>query len=238
MFQPLAGYVLDVVGLRIGFAIFAIAWSLISMAHGLASSWQAFAGLRGLLGLAEGSANPAGMKATSEWFPAQGARTGRRVSTTSARRSDRCSRRRWSRGRSSPTTGRSRSSSPAPRPGVGRAVAAASISRRDGTRGSRRRAQLHHRGPGEASARRRPRPSIGRILRAAQLLGDRAAAVPGRSDVGHADLLAAALPEHGPALRSEADRAVRAGCRFWPPISAACSAGRSASRCRSTPASA
>ena len=35
------------------------------------NSWQAFAGLRGLLGLAEGSANPAGMKATAEWFPAK-----------------------------------------------------------------------------------------------------------------------------------------------------------------------
>jgi MFS transporter, ACS family, aldohexuronate transporter len=71
MLQPFAGYVLDVLGLRIGFAIFAVAWSFISMAHGLAHSWQAFAGLRGLLGLAEGSANPAGMKATSEWFPAK-----------------------------------------------------------------------------------------------------------------------------------------------------------------------
>jgi len=71
MLQPLCGYVLDVVGLKFGFAIFAIAWSLISMAHGLAHSWQAFAGLRGLLGLAEGSANPAGMKAVSEWFPAK-----------------------------------------------------------------------------------------------------------------------------------------------------------------------
>ena len=70
MLQPLCGYVLDVLGLKIGFAIFAIAWSLISMAHGLAGSWQALFGLRGLLGLAEGSANPAGMKATSEWFPA------------------------------------------------------------------------------------------------------------------------------------------------------------------------
>ena len=37
MLQPLAGYVLDVLGLKIGFAIFAIAWSLISMAHGLES---------------------------------------------------------------------------------------------------------------------------------------------------------------------------------------------------------
>lgn len=70
MLQPLAGYALDVLGLKVGFALFAAAWSIISMSHGLAHSWQAFAWLRGLLGLAEGSANPAGMKATAEWFPA------------------------------------------------------------------------------------------------------------------------------------------------------------------------
>ncbi len=52
-------------GLRIGLAIFVIAWSATSMAHALANSWQAFAGLRGLLGFSEGSANPAGMKATA-----------------------------------------------------------------------------------------------------------------------------------------------------------------------------
>src|SRR4029453_2789909 len=71
MLQPLCGYVLDVIGLKRGFALFAVAWSIISMAHGLAHNWQMLAGLRGLLGLAEGSANPAGMKATSEWFPAK-----------------------------------------------------------------------------------------------------------------------------------------------------------------------
>ncbi len=71
MLQPLCGYVLDVVGLKLGLALFVTAWSLTSMAHGLAHSWPAFAGLRGLLGLAEGSANPAGMKAVSEWFPAK-----------------------------------------------------------------------------------------------------------------------------------------------------------------------
>ncbi len=71
MLQPICGYVLDVLGLKIGFAIFAAAWSLISMAHGLANNWQMFAGLRGLLGFAEGCANPAGMKATAEWFPAK-----------------------------------------------------------------------------------------------------------------------------------------------------------------------
>ena len=48
-----------------------------------------------------------------------------------------------------------------------------------------------------------------RILHAAQFLGHRAAALSRRSDLGHADLLAAALPDDGAAFRSEADRAVR-----------------------------
>ena len=48
MFQPVSGYVLDVVGLKVGFALFAIAWSCISMAHALAYSWQSLAALRGL----------------------------------------------------------------------------------------------------------------------------------------------------------------------------------------------
>jgi ACS family hexuronate transporter-like MFS transporter len=61
---------MDSVGLKLGFAIFAVAWSFTSMAHGLAANWQTLFGLRALLGFAEGSANPAGMKATSEWFPA------------------------------------------------------------------------------------------------------------------------------------------------------------------------
>src|SRR5262249_39091200 len=71
MFQPLVGYVMDIMGLRIGLAIFAVAWSLVNMAHGLADNWQVLAGLRALLGFSEGSANPAGMKATAEWFPAR-----------------------------------------------------------------------------------------------------------------------------------------------------------------------
>jgi ACS family hexuronate transporter-like MFS transporter len=70
MLQPICGYVMDTIGLKRGFAIFAAAWSFICMAHGFAGSWQALFGLRALLGFAEGSANPAGMKATSEWFPA------------------------------------------------------------------------------------------------------------------------------------------------------------------------
>jgi MFS transporter, ACS family, hexuronate transporter len=71
MLQPVCGYVLDVLGLKLGFAIFAVSWSFICMAHGLGRNWQTFAVLRGLLGFAEGAANPAGMKATAEWFPAK-----------------------------------------------------------------------------------------------------------------------------------------------------------------------
>lgn len=71
LLQPICGYVLDVIGLKAGLAIFATAWALINMAHGLAFSWQGLAFLRGLMGLSEGAANPAGMKATSEWFPAR-----------------------------------------------------------------------------------------------------------------------------------------------------------------------
>jgi ACS family hexuronate transporter-like MFS transporter len=71
MFQPVCGYILDAIGLKRGYAIFGIAWSVVSMAHGLANGWQALAGLRALLGFAEGSSTPAGMKTTAEWFPAR-----------------------------------------------------------------------------------------------------------------------------------------------------------------------
>ena len=71
MLQPIVGYFLDVVGLKVGLALCAAAWSAICMAHGLATNWQMLAGLRGLLGFAEGSANPAGMKVVSLWFPAR-----------------------------------------------------------------------------------------------------------------------------------------------------------------------
>jgi ACS family hexuronate transporter-like MFS transporter len=41
------------------------------MAHGLANNWQTFAGLRALMGFAESTAHPSGMKLISEWFPAK-----------------------------------------------------------------------------------------------------------------------------------------------------------------------
>ena len=71
MLQFAVGYAIDILGVKIGFALFAFLWSVICMAHGLANSWQMMAGLRGLLGFAEGAFSPGGLKVVSEWFPAK-----------------------------------------------------------------------------------------------------------------------------------------------------------------------
>jgi ACS family hexuronate transporter-like MFS transporter len=226
MMQPLCGYVLDVLGLKRGFAIFAIAWSLISMAHALVHNWQALFGLRGLLGLAEGSANPAGMKATSLWFPAK------------------------ERGFAGGlfNIGASVGSMLAP-PLVAWAILVYSWPfafvltgalglvwvvlwlsfydsptniRRSRMRGARifsraREAHLQ----GTAGARRSRRSSGSATSGASRCRGF------WRIHLGHADVLAAALPEHGPAPTSNRLRCSR-GCRSSPPIWAAWPAARSA----------
>lgn len=69
--QPVCGWIVDTVGLRIGFAVFAVAWSLASMMHAAAGGWVGFAVFRGLLGMSEAAAIPSGMKAIAEWFPAR-----------------------------------------------------------------------------------------------------------------------------------------------------------------------
>jgi ACS family hexuronate transporter-like MFS transporter len=71
MLQFAVGYVIDILGVKTGFAVFAFLWSVICMAHGFANSWQMLAGLRGLLGFAEGAFSPGGLKVVSEWFPAK-----------------------------------------------------------------------------------------------------------------------------------------------------------------------
>ena len=56
---------LDVIGLKLGFGLFAAAWAIITMMHGASTNWQMLAGLRGLMGFAEGTAQPGGMKAAT-----------------------------------------------------------------------------------------------------------------------------------------------------------------------------
>lgn len=69
--QPVAGYVLDVLGTKVGYAVFAILWAVFCMATALASSWGGLAVARGAVGMAEAAMIPAGLKASSEWFPAK-----------------------------------------------------------------------------------------------------------------------------------------------------------------------
>jgi len=69
--QPVCGYIIDFLGLKVGFALFAAAWSVVGMLHGFATGWISLAFFRGLLGLTEAVAIPAGIKAVSEWFPKQ-----------------------------------------------------------------------------------------------------------------------------------------------------------------------
>jgi ACS family hexuronate transporter-like MFS transporter len=69
--QPVAGYLLDAIGTKIGFAAFAVAWSLACAAAAWSTGWQSLAFFRGLLGLTEAAGIPAGVKATTEWFPAK-----------------------------------------------------------------------------------------------------------------------------------------------------------------------
>lgn len=69
--QPVAGFVLDTLGSRVGIGLFAACWGLANMAHALATGWPSLALFRGLLGGAEASAMPGGLKVVSEWFPAR-----------------------------------------------------------------------------------------------------------------------------------------------------------------------
>jgi ACS family hexuronate transporter-like MFS transporter len=71
LLQFAVGYIIDILGVKTGFALFAFLWSVICMAHGFANSWQMLAALRGMLGFAEGAFSPGGLKVVSEWFPAK-----------------------------------------------------------------------------------------------------------------------------------------------------------------------
>jgi ACS family hexuronate transporter-like MFS transporter len=64
-----AGRMMDVIGLRWGFALACAFWGLAAMSHSLASTVTGFFIVRILLALGEGGNFPAAVKATAEWFP-------------------------------------------------------------------------------------------------------------------------------------------------------------------------
>lgn len=63
------GRFIDRVGVRIGFAVAVIVWSIAAAAHGAVYSVFGFALARFVLGLGESGNFPAAIKATAEWFP-------------------------------------------------------------------------------------------------------------------------------------------------------------------------
>lgn len=69
LMQAVAGTVLDALGNRLGFFLFAVGWSLANIAHAFATGWPSLAFFRALLGATEAAAIPAGVKTVSEWFP-------------------------------------------------------------------------------------------------------------------------------------------------------------------------
>jgi ACS family hexuronate transporter-like MFS transporter len=71
LMQPVAGYVLDVLGTKLGFALFAGAWSVVCLLHSTAGNWVSLAVFRAMLGVTEAAGFPSALRATSEWFPAK-----------------------------------------------------------------------------------------------------------------------------------------------------------------------
>ena len=69
LFQPLCGWLIDVIGLKVGFMVCAIIWALACMFHAGASSWIHLAILRFTMGASEAAATPANAKTIGEWFP-------------------------------------------------------------------------------------------------------------------------------------------------------------------------
>lgn len=69
LFQPICGWFIDVVGLKVGFMVCAIAWAAVCMCHAGVGSWLQLAVLRFFMGSAEAAATPATAKTLGEWFP-------------------------------------------------------------------------------------------------------------------------------------------------------------------------
>ncbi|MDU3877789.1 MAG: MFS transporter [Klebsiella aerogenes] len=69
IFQPLCGWLIDVIGLKLGFMVCATLWAVACIAHAGAGSWLHLAILRFFMGGAEAAATPANAKTIGEWFP-------------------------------------------------------------------------------------------------------------------------------------------------------------------------
>jgi ACS family hexuronate transporter-like MFS transporter len=69
LMYAISGWIVDKIGTKKGFTIFAGSWSLVSLMHAFASSIMQFSIVRFFLGITESANFPAGVKASAEWFP-------------------------------------------------------------------------------------------------------------------------------------------------------------------------
>ncbi|MBK1840864.1 MFS transporter [Azospirillum sp. YIM B02556] len=69
--QPVCGYLTDVIGLKFGYALFALLWGTAAALHAFAGGWVSMAVFRAMLGFSEAAAIPSGVKASTLWFPAK-----------------------------------------------------------------------------------------------------------------------------------------------------------------------
>jgi len=69
LMMPIAGRFIDWLGLRIGYPIAVLVWSISSMAHSLAGNLWQFGLARLGLGLGEAANFPSAIKAVADWFP-------------------------------------------------------------------------------------------------------------------------------------------------------------------------
>ena len=63
------GWLIDRLGVRLGYALAMVFWSLASMGHAISSSFGSFVVARSALGFWEAGVFPASIKAVADWFP-------------------------------------------------------------------------------------------------------------------------------------------------------------------------
>ncbi len=64
-----AGWFIDKIGTKLGYALALTVWSIAAIVHAFARSTVGFAAARALLGVSEAGNFPAAIKTTAEWFP-------------------------------------------------------------------------------------------------------------------------------------------------------------------------
>ncbi len=69
LMYAISGRIIDKIGTKKGFILFAGGWSLVSMLHSFANSITQFSIARFFLGITESGNFPGGVKASTEWFP-------------------------------------------------------------------------------------------------------------------------------------------------------------------------